>query len=195
MPSRSIASNRCRSIRLRMAIFCPFASVCGNFAATLLVSSLTCLSGRCGLSFSSACSPGNLFLPEVCFCACSESAPSQTAVAIQRAMSDVLMNRRYRIMILSLGLSYDFRIEDHPRGLAFARNCRDETFGVDFSDAMIGAVCNEDAAVFGDGDLLRRVQLPGKSFFAVAAEARAACSGNACDHASANNADAIVAAV
>src|SRR5215470_13025310 len=146
MPSRSIAPKRCWSIRLRMSISRPFAPACGSFEATLLVRSLTCLSGRCGLSFS-------------------------------------------------LCLSDDFRIEEHPRGLAFARNSRDENSGVNFSDAMIGAVGDEDAAVFGDGDLLRRVQLCGESFFAVAAEARAAYSGNGCNHASANNADAVVATV
>src|SRR6266542_1134676 len=173
MPSRSIAPKRCWSIRLRMAIFRPFTPVWGNFSATLLVRSLTCLSGRCGSSFSSACSPGNLFLPEVCFCAWSESAPNQTPTAIHRAMNDVLMNRRYRIKILPHGLSYDFRIEEHPCGLAFARDCGNEAFRIDFSDALIAAVGNEDAAVFGDGDLLRRVQLCGESFLAVTAEARA----------------------
>src|SRR5262249_54517246 len=107
-------------------------------------------------------------------------------------MNDALMNKRYPIMILSLCLSYDFRIEEHPRGLAFARHSRDETSGVNFSDAMIGAVGDEDDAVFGDGDLLRRVQLFGASFFAVAAEAGAARSGNGCNHAPANSGEAFV---
>src|SRR5262249_4479331 len=190
-----MAPKSCWSIRLRTAIFRPFAPACGNFAATPLVRSLICLSGRCGLSFSSACSPGNLFLPEVCFCACRESAPNQTATAIQRAMSEVLMNRRYRIMILPLGLTYDFRIQDHPRGLAFRRHWGNEASRVDFSDALIAAVGDEDAAVFGDGDLLRRVQFGGHGLFAVAAEACAPCSGNGRDHSSADYADAIVTAV
>ena len=73
-------------------------------------------------------------------------------------------------MILPLGLTYDFRIEEHPCGLAFARNCRDEAFRVDFSDALIASVGNENAAVFGDGDLLRSVQFGGHGLFAVAAE-------------------------
>src|SRR5262249_62118089 len=107
-------------------------------------------------------------------------------------MNDALMNKRYPIMILSLCLSYDFRIEEHPRGLAFARHSRDETSGVNFSDAMIGAVGDEYDAVFGDGDLLRRVQLCGEGFFAVAAQAGAACSGYWCERPSPNNADAVV---
>src|SRR5262245_49667736 len=110
-------------------------------------------------------------------------------------MNDALMKKQYPIMILSLGLSYDFRIEEHPHELAFARYRGDEASHIDFSDALIAAVGNEDAAVFGDGDFLWRVQLCGASFFAVAAEARAACSGNGFDRASANNADAVVATV
>src|SRR5215510_10835643 len=110
-------------------------------------------------------------------------------------MNDALMKNRYPIMILSLGLSYDFRIEEHPLGLAFARHSRDETSCIDFSDALIAAVGNEDASVFGDGDFLRCVQLCVESFFAVAAEARAPCSGNGCDHSSADYTYAIVAAV
>src|SRR5262245_28629299 len=105
------------------------------------------------------------------------------------------MNRRYRIMIFPFGLSNYIRIEEHSCGLTFARYRGDEAFRIDFSDAMIAAVGNEDAAVLGDGDFLRRVQLCGASFLAVAAEARAPCSGNGCDHSSADYADAIVAAV
>src|SRR5215475_8843134 len=110
-------------------------------------------------------------------------------------MSDVLMNRRYRIKVLPLGLSYDFRIEEHPCGLAFARHCGNQASRINFSDPLIAAVGNEDAAVFGDDDLLRRVQFGGQGLFAVAAEACAPCPGNGCDHTPADYAEAIVAAV
>src|SRR5262245_26009733 len=83
-----------------MAIFPSLAPIRGNSAATSRVRSLTCLSGRTGLSFSSVCSPGKGW---VRFCAWSESAPSQIAAAIQRMKSDGLVNLPCRITILSSG--------------------------------------------------------------------------------------------
>src|SRR5262249_22675294 len=89
-----------------MAIFPSLAPILGNSAATSRVSSLTCLSGRAGLSFSSVCSPGKGW---VRFCARSESAPSQIAAAIQRMKRDGLVNLLYRMTILSLVRSPAFR--------------------------------------------------------------------------------------
>src|SRR5262245_37580257 len=83
-----------------MAIFPSPAPIRGNSAATSRVRSLTCLSGRAGLSFSSVCSPGK---GRVRFCARSESAPSQIAAAIQRMNRDSLVNLLCRMTILSSG--------------------------------------------------------------------------------------------
>jgi hypothetical protein len=74
------------------------------------------------------------------------------------------------MFVVSVWPSDDLRIEEHACGRLRAKCGIDETFGVNFSDAPVGAVCNKDTAVFGDGDLLRRVQFGGHRLFAVAAE-------------------------
>src|SRR5580765_3923826 len=111
------------------------------------------------------------------------------------ARNDVLMRALFRMFVVSVWPSDDLRIEEHACGRLRAKRGIDETFGVNFSDAPVGAVCNKNTAVFGDGDLLRRVQFGGHGLFAVAAESCFSCAGDGCDDSVADDAQAIVAAV
>src|SRR5574341_1848012 len=60
---------------------------------------------------------------------------------------------------------------------------------------MIGSVGDKNAAISGDGDLLRRVQLGGESRLAIAAETLTPRTGDGRDRSFTHDADAIVAAV